>query len=338
MKQKSYEWLTNIENLRFENKSVLIVGAGEMARHYAFALSRLHVNDVTIISRTEKDPNQFNCNYKILTGGFEKHLPLIDKKDLVIIVTPTPLLISAAKLSIESGQTNILIEKPGSLYHSELYSFMKKLKKQRVRIAYNRLLYPSFHKLKTLVEEDGGITSCRFNFTEWIHRIPFDRYEKDEYSRWGISNSLHVISMAMELIGMPRTMSSFQFGKLDWHESGSIFVGSGISENNIPFSYHADWEGSGRWEMEIITRKNGYRLIPLEELYVCKKGTVSWDAVPLRSSFPDVKPGIGEEISVMLDNDIGDHMPMVSIERAIEYNKLAEKIFGYNVKGTLSYI
>jgi len=336
MKQKSYEWLTNLENLKFENKSVLIIGAGEMAKHYAFALSHLHVNDITIISRTKKEPNQFNCKCEILSGGFEKHLPLIDKKDLVIIATPTPLLIPATKLSIESGQTNILVEKPGSLYHSELSSLMKKLKKQRVRIAYNRLLYPSFHKLRTLVEEDGGITSCRFNFTEWVHRIPFDKYEKDEYSRWGISNSLHVISMAMELIGMPRTISSFQSGKLDWHESGSIFVGSGISENGIPFSYHADWGGSGRWEIEIITRKNGYRLIPLEELYVCKKGTVSWEAVSLRSSFPDVKPGIGEEISVMLNNKIDDCIPMVSIERAIEYNKLAEKIFKYSTERKLS--
>ena len=61
------------------------------------------------------------------------------------------------------------------------------------------------------------------------------------YSRWGISNSLHVISMAMELIGMPKDISIHQFGKLDWYPSGSVFVGNGISRNDMPFSYHADW-------------------------------------------------------------------------------------------------
>jgi len=47
--------------------------------------------------------------------------------------------------------------------------------------------------------------------------------------------------MAMELIGMPKDISIHQFGKLDWYPSGSVFVGNGISRNDMPFSYHADW-------------------------------------------------------------------------------------------------
>jgi hypothetical protein len=40
-----------------------------------------------------------------------------------------------------------------------------------------------------------------------------------------------------------------------------------------------------------------------------------------------VKPGIAEEISAMLtsEKDLG----LISLDKAIEYNKLAEKIFNY---------
>lgn len=48
---------------------------------------------------------------------------------------------------------------------------------------------------------------------------------KDE--RWGIANSLHVISMAHYLIGLPEQMRRYRFGKPDWYPSGDRFVGAG---------------------------------------------------------------------------------------------------------------
>ncbi|MFC1869493.1 hypothetical protein ACFL0H_15365 [Thermodesulfobacteriota bacterium] len=87
---------------------------------------------------------------------------------------------------------------------------------------------------------------------------------KDEI--WGIANSLHIISMAHDLIGLPKKMQSYQFGKLDWHPSSDRFVGAGVSKENIPFSYHVDWSLAGRWGIEIMTPQNAYRLIPLEQL------------------------------------------------------------------------
>ena len=43
---------------------------------------------------------------------------------------------------------------------------------QNVRIGYNRLLYPSFLKLKSIIE-DEKISSCYFDFTEWVQKIIF---------------------------------------------------------------------------------------------------------------------------------------------------------------------
>jgi len=181
-----------------------------------------------------------------------------------------------------------------------------------------------------LTENEGGITSCKFDFTEWLHTIKVEKYDNEVCKRWGISNSLHVISMALELIGMPKKISAYQKGSLKWHPTGSIFAGSGISQRDIPFSYHANWGGGGRWGIEIITKKNIYRLSPLEKLFVSKKGTIEWNEIPLQNAFSDVKEGIAEEIATMLNDELNKKIGMITLHDAIEFNKIAETIFGYN--------
>ena len=327
-----YEILKKINSYPLDNKSVLIIGGGYMGKEYAHALEELGVSDVTIITKSPKQASNFSkkFDYQIIDGGFEKQLLTIGKKDLVIIATPIKFLVPAAKLSIETGQTKILIEKPGSLFHKELLSLNKIITDQKVRIAYNRLLYPNFHKIIQLVEDEGGIISCKFDFTEWIHKIPFDKFEKDECKLWGICNSLHVITMALELIGMPKEITSFQSGMFDWHPSGSVFTGTGLSEKNIPFSYHSDWKSSSRWMIEIMTKENLYRLMPLEKIFVSKNGTEEWNSVDFQISFPHLKLGIAEQIVTMLDDELENQIGMVTVEKSVEYNKIAEKIFGYD--------
>ena len=329
---EKYDKLKKINSYQLDGKSVLIIGGGYMGKEYAHVLEQLGINDVTIVTKSPKQASDYSAkfDYTILDGGFEKQLSSVGKKDLVIIAIPTELLVSATKLAIKTGQTRILLEKPGSLFHKELFSLNEIIDQQKVRIGYNRLLYPNFHKIKQLAKNEGGIISCKFDFTEWTHKIPFDVYQENEYTLWGISNSLHVITMALELIGMPKEIVSFQFGKLDWHPSGSIFVGTGVSEENIPFSYHANWESSGRWMVEIMTKENSYRLMPLEEIHVCKKGTVEWKSVDFQVAFQELKFGIAEQVVTMLDDELEDEIGMVTIEKAIEYNKIAEKIFGYD--------
>ena len=113
---QKYDKLKRIQSYSSEKKSVLIIGGGYMGKEYAHALQKLGIIDVTIITKSKKRSLDFSekFDFTVLDGGFEKHLPTIGKKDLVIISTPTELLMSATKLSIETGQTKILIEKPGS--------------------------------------------------------------------------------------------------------------------------------------------------------------------------------------------------------------------------------
>ena len=331
MTNNLYHWLSNIDSLKFEDKSVLIMGAGWMARQYAIALSKMKIKDVTVISRTKEKADLLCKEFGFLTlDDNDKLIGKISRKDLTIIATPVQFLLPTAKLALENGQDNILVEKPGSLYYPEMLSFNKSLTNQRVRIAYNRLVYPNLHMLKELVEKEEGITSCNFSFTEWIHTIDFKKEYKEAYARWGITNSSHVITIVFDLIGMPKQFSFYQCGKLDWHQAGSVFVGSGLTERKIPFSYHSNWESAGRWGIEVMTRDNAYRLIPLEELYVCPKGSTTWQKVPFKVAYPGVKQGIAEQIALMLDRQTENKIKLVSLEKAVGYNKAIEKIFGYN--------
>lgn len=332
MIKQAYEDLSKINLLDFREKSILIIGAGYIAKEYAIALSKLKISDVTILGKSKKNLEKFKefSNFEIIAGGYEINLSKIKKKDLVIIATPIQELMNAAKKVIDNGHDRILIEKPGSVFKNDLIELEQLIEKQKVRLAYNRFFYPSFHKLKLLVEKEGGITSCKFDFTEWLHTIQVDKYDDMICKRWGISNSLHVISMALELIGMPEEISVQQTGNLEWHPAGSIFVGSGISQKNIPFSYHANWGGGGRWGIEIITKENIYKLMPLEKLFVSKKGSIEWKEIPIKKIFSNVKEGIAEEIATMLDDELDKKIGMVSLTDAIKFNKIAEEIFGYN--------
>ena len=54
--------------------------------------------------------------------------------------------------------------------------------------------------------------------------------------------------------------------KISWHPSASGFVGSGVTDNGVLFSYISNWDCPGRWSVEIITNKRRFILSPLEEL------------------------------------------------------------------------
>jgi predicted dehydrogenase len=328
----SYEILTNIGKIDLQKKSVLIIGAGWMSRQYAIALSQMKIKDVTIVSRNKDKVTQLanEFNFTSICGQADDIFPNLPLMDLVIVATSVNSLFSITKFAIKNGQTNILIEKPGSLYRDEILNLNKISKNSRIRIAYNRLTYPNLHKLKLLVSQEGGITSCNFNFTERIDSIDFKKEITEVYTRWGISNTLHIISMVLDLIGFPKEYLFYQSGKLDWHPTGSIFVGSGLTEKNIPFSYHADWGSSGRWGIEVMTKENAYRLISLEELYVCHKNSFEWIKVPFDVSFPKVKQGVAEELCIMLEPNLENIVPLTTLEKASKFNEVAEKILGYD--------
>jgi hypothetical protein len=160
---------------------------------------------------------------------------------------------------------------------------------------------------------------------DWPQRFPLE-----ELARWGIANSLHVIGMAHGLIGMPKEWSGYRRGSLPWHATGALFVGAGISDLDIPFSYHADWSSTGRWSVEVHTSLSSYRLCPLEKLLRRTSQLSDWEDIPVVAFAQDVKAGIVEEVAAMLSGDIRRLVPLLSVSETAALTRYGEDVFGYS--------
>ena len=325
-----YSLITNIHKRDFSQKKILLIGAGKMAFQYATTLKKMNIKNVYVISKTFSKTCKFCKEFKFQPiDNLENFLE--NNKIHLIIVTPSiDVTIKILKQCLSRNQKNILLEKPVSLYKNEIKRLIPKTKHKRVIIGYNRLTYPNYIKLKQLIDNDGGITSCKFSLTARIEKINFSNGIKDFHKRWGTYNGIHVISLVYDLIGKPKTILGHNSGSFDWHKSGSIFVGSGISEKNIPFSYHADWNSAGRWGVEIMTKNNAYRLISLEELFVCKKNTDVWKKINFKKSYPKLKQGLAEQIAIMLDKKLEKDFELIDLKRGFEILQFGNKIFNYN--------
>ena len=317
----------------FSRCAATVIGYGYMGRQYVEALKALGVKQIRVCSRSEAPLKELQNLDGIATfaGGYTRLDAEPLPGELGIVATPTSDLIAATKHLVARGFRNLLIEKPVSLCSEPIWELSGTLKKHGVTAAcgYNRVAYPSFLEAKYESEQAGGITSCTYNFTEFVDSVCPEEHPDDEMARWGIANSLHVMSMAHGLIGMPKSWNGYKNGSISWHPTGSVFVGSGMSEREVPFSFHADWGSKSRWSVEVHTSSSSFRLCPLENLFVRTSAKSEWEEVPLVAFAPEVKAGVVEQVAAMLNNDIRQFVPLATVEDAAIMAAYGEQVFGY---------
>ncbi len=309
------------------NKKVLLIGAGIMAVDYYKVLKALQC-DVTVIGRGENSAANFEekTSCKIITGGTEKFL--LENKitfDAAIIAVGMEDLAYTAIQLVNKGFKNILIEKPAGLNNQEINELAQIVKQQKARVllAYNRRFYASVLKAKEIIEQDGGVKSFNFEFTEWAHIIePLDK-KPGIKENWLLANSTHVIDLAFYLGGKPSEISCFASGGLSWHNK-SVFTGAGRTKDDLLFSYQANWDAPGRWSVEILTKKSRLILRPLEELQIQLKGSVAVNKVELDNALDtQFKPGLLLQTKQFL---IGDVSEFKTIEEQAEMLGIYDQI------------
>jgi len=333
----SKEFAAAIRARDFSQCFATVVGYGTMGRHYVHALRALGVKKIRVCSRSPRPLRELGAagDVEVVQGGFARLECDPDGADLAIVATPMAMLALVSEKLASLGFRRMLIEKPVALRSREIQRLAQTLDRSGVQAtcAYNRVAYPSFLEARTLADREGGITSCTYNFTEIVQPDWTRRFPAEELARWGVANSLHVMSMAHGLIGMPADWSSHRSGALSWHPTGAVFVGSGVSVQGVPFAFHADWGSPGRWAVEAHTPKASYRLCPLERLFRKSSATGEWEEVATVSFAAEVKAGIVEEVSAMLAPDVGRAVPLLSLRDAATLAAYAEEIFGYGDTG-----
>lgn len=284
-----------------------IIGLGIMAQDYAKVLRGLNV-PCRAIGRSSSKIEAFKeaTSIDAIAGGIDEYFNHHPVFTTCIVAVDLEQLAPVTRTLINKGVKNILLEKPGGMNLEELLEIKELAKTSNVNVfvAYNRRFYSSVLKASEIIEQDGGITSFHFEFTEWSHIIRTLPKPVEVKENWFLANSSHVIDLAFFLGGSPVNMQCFQRGQLDWHTKASVFGGAGITQSGAVFTYHANWASAGRWSMEIMTPKRKLIFSPLEKLKEMKVGEIKISDVDIED-FDDVqfKPGLKKQVQAFLALD-----------------------------------
>lgn len=313
--------------------SLWLIGAGTMAKDYARVLLNME-QDFEVIGRNENSAVSFESDIgkSVHQGGVAKAIVSLGAPTQAIIAVGVEQLANVAIELIEAGTRRILVEKPGGLNTCEIKNLTQLAKKYNanVLIAYNRRFYASTVLARKMIADDGGATSCSFEFTEWSHIIAPLIKGDGVKEAWFTANSTHVADLAFHLCGFPVDWKGWHGGELDWHKTAARFCGAGITEHGVFFNYHADWEAPGRWAVEVLTRKNRYIFRPMEQLHVTPLGTVRIDEVEIDDQLDkDFKPGLYLQTKEFLSNS-DEHF--CQIEQQLNHCSIYDEMAGYTNK------
>ena len=292
-------------------KKVLLIGTGYMAKEYIKVLKDLGVNCIVVgNSKNSCEKFQDDTGIKAQAGGIETFIKNNTMDNYYVINSVNAeKLYQTTKLLLENNVKNILVEKPAGLNKREIEDlyYISRDKKAKVFVAYNRRFYASTLKAKEIIENDGGVTSFNFEFTEWAHEIEKLDKPNSVLKKWFIANSTHVVDLAFYLGGVPKEICCYTSGSLNWHPNASVFSGSGISKKGALFSYFANWESAGRWSVEILTKKHKLIFRPMEKLQIQKKGSVAQEFVAIDYSLDEkYKPGLYLQTKKFLEDNTED--------------------------------
>ena len=295
--------------------NILLIGAGQMAYDYAKVLESFQLS-YSIICRSINSADKLSkkINKNVYSGGVENFL---ERSDIIykmaIIAVGVGDLSKVARILIKNAIKDILIEKPGGIDTKDIASLAMTAKKSstNIYVAYNRRFYSSTIKAREIINKDGGLKSFKFDFSEWSSVVTSVHKNEDILRNWFLINSSHVIDLAFFVGGVPIEITSYNYSYLSWHPSGSVFTGSGITNMDIPFSYHANWNSPGRWSIEFFTKRHRVILCPLEELKIQNHKSLIIKKVEIDSSKDtNYKPGLYLQVLSFI-NDKND---LVKIE------------------------
>lgn len=287
---------------------IWIIGAGKIAQEYGKIVEALGY-EYDVIGRGENNTIKYKeaTGKNAISGGLSAFLatnPIA--ADKAIVATNLKSLSQNTIELIEYGVKEILCEKPGFLCPEECGSVVSMAHKYnaKVYIAYNRRFFSSVIKAKEIIDEDGGVKSFNFEFTEWGHVIEAHNKSKEELENWMYANSSHIIDLAFYLGGTPVEMSCNTAGELSWHKP-AVFAGAGATDNGALFTYSANWASPGRWRVEVLTSKHRLYLCPIEQLQIQNIGSVVISPVTIDDDLDKrYKPGFYLETKKFIEGDV----------------------------------
>lgn len=283
--------------------TVLLLGAGPMATAYAKVL-QAHGVALTCVGRGEASAARFEAETGVTVrrGGLDCLVGEVSERNLAIVALPIPMLAEAVRRLVRLGFRRILVEKPAGLDAAEIRSLAAEVgsSADTIFVAYNRRFYASVVAARSIIAEDGGVTSFHFDFSELVPRILTPDKTPEVLANWFWGNATHVVDMAFHLGGEPERLIGDAIGRLDWH-APAIFTGHGRTRSGALFTYHADWTSPGRWGLEVRTRRHRLVFQPLEHLKAQRLTGFALEDIAIDDGFDrEFKPGLYRQVAAFL--------------------------------------
>lgn len=294
--------------------SIALVGVGLMGLAYAKVLIDLGV-DFLALGRGKESAGKFYSETGVhpTTGPLVGQLDGLDTIPSTAIVAVNAMFLTEVAVTLmEHGVKRILLEKPAGLDAEELAALRAAGEEHdaEIRVGYNRRFMQSAIVARQIIEEDGGVSSLKFDFSEPSRRIAALNKPERELTTWFYGNSSHVVDLAFHFFGRPARLQSRTSGGLDWHPVAACFVGSAESSEGAMLSWHANWVGPGRWGLEIVTKERRLTLQPLEKLRVQSHDSfVELDIDLDNVQDLEFKPGIRKQVIRFLFQTGPDVLP-----------------------------
>lgn len=306
----------------------LLIGTGNMARHYSAALVSLGAAfDVVGHSQTGKEKFMAHTAQDVFPGSLTEYLAN-HQTSQAIVATSVMTLPDITRQLADRGVLKILVEKPVATTTSDLEDLNRHvtLGGAEVYVALNRRFFDSVQMARTAVAGAQGPVHLSFRFDDRISSIPFHKHPPEVVGKWVIANSIHVIDAAFFICGWPESLDATVAGGLSWHPTAERFSGFGaLPREGGTFEYLADWSQDGNWHIEIRTEEVSLRLSPLEKLSENRVGQRIWVEQSSGGPFSSGKPGLAPMVSDFL----GPANHLDKLNSFVPKHKLLSQIGGY---------
>ncbi len=310
---------------------VWLIGAGPMAIDYAKVLLAQQ-RPFVCVTRSDTSAMEFSTqvNLTVHCGGIDKYIasfPAIPEH--AIVAAGIESLADITETLIRFGVRSILVEKPGGLDRQQIAKLttLEKQYEANVYVAYNRRFYESVKVAQKLIAADGGVVSLNYEITEWSHLIAEQMFGAGVKHNWFLANTSHVVDLAFFMAGKPKQISTYSTGSTEWHSRSASFAGAGRTTQGALFSYHGDWNGPGRWSLELLTKTRRFIFRPLEKLQVQYIGSIELEPVEISGEFDDMfKPGLYQQTLAFLQ---GNSAELCSISEQLQNTEFYRQMANY---------
>jgi predicted dehydrogenase len=289
-----------------------------------YTVTQALAEPVKVFGRGDHSATEFEAatGQPVIRGDLDLILEKQVAPERAIVAVSIDSLAQVASTLIRAGTKRLLLEKPGALNRFQLAALngMAAAHGATVVIGYNRRFHAATLAAEKMIAEDGGATSCVFEFTEWANTITPLALPIETKQNWMYANSSHVSDLAFYLSGLPAQMATYHGGGLNWHSRAARFVGAGVTDRGVFFSYHADWEAPGRWGVEVMTRKRRFIFRPMEKLQVMPLASTVVEMAELDYSLDQsYKPGLFLQTQAFLAGEDHRFCTLAQQEKNFEF-------------------